>query len=273
MKKFQHLACPQLRPYIDRYWGWESEAGEHIALPQLLPGTGAELYFHYRSPFHFRQQDHTLEQAFAQAHLLCLRQQSVSLSASADLGFIAVRFKIGMLPRFSPIPMKEVADQIVSVEDIWGQPARSLCQQLSYASSLPERLELIQAFLLRQLQPEAPDALIELAMPLLYRQYAHLSIASLAAHFCIGRRQFERRFLAASGQTANSVKCSSRFQHTVRSLMLNEQMHLASVALDHGYYDQAHFIHEFKKFTGSSPAPYLKLARNKTHFYNTSQGH
>ncbi|MFZ6745512.1 helix-turn-helix domain-containing protein [Undibacterium sp. JH2W] len=273
MKKFQQPAHPQLRPYIDRFWGWESEATELIALPELLPGTGAELYFHYRRPFHFRRQGDTVEQALTQAHLLCLRQQSVSLSASADLGFIAVRFKIGMLSRFSKIPMQEMTDLTVSVEDIWGQAARSLCQQLSYASLLSERLELIQVFLLRHLRPVAPDALIEQAMPLLYRQYAHLSIASLAEHFCIGRRQFERRFLAASGQTANSVKCSSRFQHTVRSLMLNQHMHAASVALDHGYYDQAHFIHEFKKFTGSSPDQYLKLARSRTHFYNTSRGH
>lgn len=273
MKKFQHDPTQRLRPYIDRIWGWESEVGETIHLPNLLPGTGAELYFHYRTPFHYYHAVDAEEQAFTQAHLLCLRERSLNLTASADLGFIAVRFKIGMLPRFNRIPMHDLADQLVSAQEIWGQAAHTLCEQLCYARTLSARVELIQSFLLSQLQPIATDALIEQSMPLLYRQYASISIAALAEHFCLGRRQFERRFLATNGQTASSVKRSSRFQHTVRNLMLNEQINPVSVALEHGYYDQAHFIHDFKKFTGSSPEQYLKQARNKTHFYNTSQGH
>ncbi|MFZ6654107.1 helix-turn-helix domain-containing protein [Undibacterium sp. TJN19] len=270
MKKTLCPPLPQLLPYIDRLWGWESEVNEIIALPELLPGTGAELYFHYRSPFQYRTRGNEKLAVCNSSHLLCMRQQALTLSASADMGFIAVRFKVGMLPRFTTIPMNELADQVVTAEDIWGQAANRLGRQLEEATAR-ERLELINAFLLSRLKPEAPDALIEQAMPLLYRRHADISIQALAEHFHLGRRQFERRFLAASGQTANTVRCMSRFQHTMRSLMLGDMTATASTALDHGYYDQAHFIHEFKKITGSSPEQYLKLARTKTHFYNTSQ--
>ncbi len=268
MKKFQAPPLAQLRPYIDRIWGWESGQNEIITLPELLPGTGAELYFHYGSPFQFLTGSSAKIEKLAPSHLLCMRRQKLALVASADIGFIAVRFKIGMLPRFTDIPMRALADQAVSAEDIWGLAASRLCSQLSYADTLQEKLELINAFLLGQLRLAAPDALIEQAMPLLYRRYADISIQGLADHFHIGRRQFERRFLAVSGQTANTVKCMSRFQHTVRSLMLNDAGSTTATAMDHGYYDQAHFIHDFKNLTGSSPDQYLKLARTKTHFYN-----
>ncbi len=270
MKKFQAQPVAQLHPYIDRIWGWENEADEFIALPEILPGTGAELYFHYGSPFQFRNSGTGKLEKLAPSHLLCMRQQKLALVAAADIGFIAVRFKIGMLPRFTDIPMRELADQALTAEDIWGKAAGSLCSQLSSADTLQEKLKLINAFLLGQLRLAAADALIEQAMPLLYRRYANISIQELADHFHIGRRQFERRFLAVSGQTANTVKCMSRFQHAVRNLMLSETSNAAVTALDHGYYDQAHFIHDFKKLTGSSPEPYLKLARTKTHFYNAS---
>lgn len=270
MKRFQAPPVAQLHPYIDRIWGWESDENEIITLPELLPGTGAELYFHYGSPFQFRTGSTGKLEKLTPSHLLCMRQQKLALVAAADIGFIAVRFKIGMLPRFTDIPMRVLADQTVAAEDIWGPAASSLCSQLSYANTLKEKLVLINVFLLGQLRLAAPDALIEQAMPLLYRRYADISILGLADHFHIGRRQFERRFLAVSGQTANTVKCMSRFQHTVRSLMLSNAKNTAATALDHGYYDQAHFIHDFKNFTGSSPDLYLKLARTKTHFYNAS---
>ncbi|MFZ6732664.1 helix-turn-helix domain-containing protein [Undibacterium sp. Ji42W] len=271
MKRFQIQATPQLHPYIDRLWGWESEADEVIALPELLPGTGAELYFHYRSPFQYRNGSTNTVEKLTPSHLLCMRRQTLALVAAADIGFIAVRFKIGMLPRFTDIAMRELADHAVAAEDIWGQAANILCWQLSYADTLEIKLELINTFLLGQMRQVATDVLIEQAMPLLYRRYADISIQRLADHFHIGRRQFERRFLAVSGQTASTVKCMCRFQHTLRSLMLSDAKSTAITALEHGYYDQAHFIHDFKKLTGISPDQYLKLARTKTHFYNTSQ--
>lgn len=97
-----------------------------------------------------------------------------------------------------------------------------------------------------------------------------MSVQALANHFCLGRRQFERRFLANNGLTASTFKRISRFEHALRALMLNDTGNTNVIALDHGYYDQAHFIHECKRQTGRSPEQYLKMARTKTHFYKTS---
>ncbi|MFZ6747353.1 helix-turn-helix domain-containing protein [Undibacterium sp. Ren11W] len=269
MKKFQSQPVSQLRPYVDRIWGWDSAAAETVHLPVLLPGTGAELYFHYGDPFRYTTAS-SCEQKTGRAHLFCVRQNKIDLSASADIGFVAVRFKIGMMHRFTTIPGAALMDQVLSVDDIWGASGAALLRQLSYASEMPTRLTLIQSFLLQKLSHTSLDLLAEHAMARIYSRSSTVSVESIAEHFCLGRRQLERRLMALSGLSPRDIKGLSRFQRTIRSAMLESAENPTLLALENGYYDQAHFIRDFQKRVGSTPHLYLKEAHNKTHFYNTS---
>lgn len=270
MNIFNCLASPQLRPFIDRLWGWESKPPEIIRLPTLLPGTGAELYFHYGEPFRFKVQanwDYLFTVGLG--HLFCIRSIPIELSPTPNIGFIAVRFRIGMLQRFTDIPTNELVDCQLSVEDIWGGSGATLLRHLSYAVGQQERIRLIQSFLIDRLKPESSDLLVEHAMSTLYRKSSTLSIDTLADSLHLGRRQLERRWKTFSGQSPSETRCLSRFQRTVRGLMLEPSTDTADSALIGGYYDQAHFIHDFRRRVGRSPRHYLLDARTKTHFYNT----
>jgi AraC-like DNA-binding protein len=264
---FQAFPSPALLPFIDRFWGWENAETASIALPQLLPGTGAELYFHYRRPFHYQSSQQGW-QACPDAHLFCLRRRPLPLGPSDDVGFIAVRFRAGMLARFLPVPLAELLDQVYSVEQLWGAPGRQLLWQLSWAASNAERRQRIERFLLGQLHP-ALDPQIERAVTLLYRAGASLPIEQLAAAVELSRRQLERRFLAETGQTPVEMRRLARFQRTVRTVLLDPQRASTDVALEHGYYDQAHFIREFRSLAHATPHAFFNTARTATHFYNT----
>ncbi|MCL2021405.1 MAG: helix-turn-helix domain-containing protein [Betaproteobacteria bacterium] len=269
MKTFHLLPASELCPYIDRFWGWEGEPNEMVHLPLLLPGTGAELYFHYGEPFRYQIAGHDPVQA-KPGHLFCIRKVPISLLPMRNVGFVAVRFKIGALRRFTNIPAKVLADSHFSFSELWGASGNALLRHFSYANDRQERLFLIQGFLARCLRQKSSDSLIEQALSVLYRQHSILTIKALAEKLHLGVRQLERRWLAYSGHTPRETCCLSRFQHAVRELTLNPAITMPRVALSHGYYDQAHFIHDFQSRTGFSPGQYLLAARNKTHFYNTS---
>lgn len=81
---------PALRPYIDRYWSWEATPGERIALPRLLPGTGAEVFLHHRLPFRSES-----GAALPAAHMLSVRLQPYALASTDDVGFTAIRIRAG----------------------------------------------------------------------------------------------------------------------------------------------------------------------------------
>lgn len=272
MKTFHLLPTPELRPFIDRFWGWEADSSEKIRLPTLLPGTGAELYFHYGTPFRCESGNRATSTSLGEGHLFCIRQKPIVLMPSAGLGFIAVRFRIGMLHRFTPIPATELMDANPSVEDLWGVTGTELLRHLSYAADQGERIAIIQTFLMGKLRKDSADLLIEQGLSQLYRRSTGLTVDALATLAGLGRRQLERRWRVFSGQTPNGMRCLSRFQHTIRQLMLNPSADTTDVALANGYYDQAHFIHDFRSRVGSSPEKFLQHARSKTHFYNTPLG-
>lgn len=268
MNIFNLRPSPELRPFIDRLWGWESKSQEIVHLPTLLPGTGAELYFHYGEPFRFQALGNR-PLTVSLGHLFCIRSIPINLSPTSDVGFIAVRFRIGMLQRFTDIPACKLADCQLSVEDIWGGVGATLLRQLSYAVDHQERLALIHSFLIDCLKPESSDFLIEQAMGTLYRDFSILSIDSLASRLQLGRRQLERRWKTFSGQSPSQSKSLCRFQQTVRGMILEPLGDMTDRALARGFYDQAHFINDFRNRVGLAPHQYLRVARTKTHFYNT----
>lgn len=269
MNTFQVLPIPLLRPFVDRIWGWENTGSNMVQLPTLLPGTGAELYFHYREPFQYETKHNRIE-ACNLGHLFCFRHRPIQLLPSSNIGFIAVRFKIGMVHRFTKIPGEELLDRVLSTEEIWGASGSALVRHLAYASTLDKRLSLIQTFLTKHLMSEPLDYVVENAMTTLYRHHASISVQSLADSLHLGRRQLERRFKALSGQSPTEVRSLSRFHHTIRTLVLDASTAPLDTALANGYYDQAHFIHNFQQLTNTTPNRYLKDARTKTHFYNKS---
>jgi transcriptional regulator GlxA family with amidase domain len=183
-----------------------------------------------------------------------------------------VRFRIGMLARFTEVPMAELVDRRLAVDALWGAAGSRLLSRLGDVGELPAQLRLIEEFLRLQLRERAADSLVERAMPMLYRPGAALTIERLADLSGLGCRQLERRWLRASGVTAAETRGLCRFQHSVRALLLDPAADVTDTALKHGYYDQAHFCRDFQSRLGQSPLAFLRSARARTHFYNTSAG-
>lgn len=268
MRTFNVLPVDTLKPFIDRFWGWESTLDEVVSLPTLLPGTGAELYFHYRRPF--RRMTNQGEKIVCDtAHLLCVRREPITLCPAYAVGFVAVRFRVGMLHRFTNIPGCDLIDRVLPIDDLWGVAGKELALKVAESESPFERLRLIQGFLTRQLRIQPVDELVERAISSIYSESSSISIKELAIRMEISCRQMERRFRQLTGQSPAEIRRLGRFQKVVRSLLLEPSAIPLDVALTHGYYDQSHFNRDFRELVFESPGRFLKMVQAKTHFYNT----
>lgn len=254
---------PALRPYIDRYWSWETAPGETVALPRLLPGTGAELFLHHGQPFCCHDGG-----ALPAAHLLCVRHVPRPLMPTAGVGFTAIRVRAGRWGALVRVALGELIDTQTPLDALWGRAAHDLHAQVALARGFPQRVALIDAFLLARLAPAA-DAQVAEAVTRLYAAPQTTSIEALARQLSLGRRQLERRFLAVEGLTPVTFRRLARFQRTVRALHLRANVPLLNTVLEHGYYDQPQFNREFRVLTGQTPGQY-RTAAGATHFYKTS---
>lgn len=268
--KQQAFPCPELFPYVDRYWAWENRLPETTLKTRMLPGTGKELVFHYGSPFLHEHSDGALG-AVPQAHLICQRSETAVLQSQPKTGFIAIRFRTGGFRHFCRTPAAELADTFVDIDDIDADFHR-LKMRIMEAHGFQECIRLIEACLLKLLRvSSARDAYLDHAVNSFYYGHASVSPAKLCDDMGLGLRQFQRRFKSSMGMSPKRFIRLSRFQHMVKSLLLNGAESMIDTALSHGFYDQAHFIHDFKEFSGLAPCGFLESQKNMTHFYNRSR--
>lgn len=266
MKIASFKASAQLQPYINRYWLWEGEQ----ELPTMLPGTGAELIFQYASPTITIHSNNT-HTVMPLGVLLQPRFHSLQLTTKSKASFIAVRFRHGALRHFCKYSLADLLDQPTSVSILWGEEGNQLIAQMQETTTIAQRIALLNDFLLKQLQNHHKQQLwLDKAINQLYYTLEPLAINTIAEQLSFSTRYFQKKFKEHYGVTAKYFHCVSRFEKTLRQLLLTHKSYYLDTALAHGYYDQAHFIKQFKQFTQTTPLHYLQDKNFRTHFYNKS---
>jgi AraC-like DNA-binding protein len=184
---------------------------------------------------------------------------------------VGVHFTPWGLAPFLPMPAAELCDRPTTVEQIWGQEAvAELRDRLTTADTPDEMLTLLEDELMRRrreidgldLVRQMSSAIAETggAVPI-----GDLGVASRASSTYVARR-----FKAIVGVTPKRLARSYRFTFTVLSIDIAAPIDWAEVAARAGYFDQAHFVHEFREFTGLTPTRYVEARRR---FLRQHPGH
>jgi AraC-like DNA-binding protein len=173
----------------------------------------------------------------------------VTVLATGRVDVVGVRFHpSGAHPLFR-FPMAELANELVALEDLV-----TLQDRLGSEGSTEERKRALDTVLSERFgNAAAPDPDFERAVSSVVRAEGRISVDLLSAGMGVGTRQLERKFRERVGLGPKRFARVLRFQSVFRRAFLEERS-WAELALDCGYYDQAHFIRDFKSFTGRSPA-------------------
>ncbi|HTD93876.1 MAG TPA: helix-turn-helix domain-containing protein, partial [Chitinophagaceae bacterium] len=120
------------------------------------------------------------------------------------------------------------------------------------------RIALIETFLLSQLSsPITIDLISRSCVDAIMQTNGSLEISELADRLEIQRRKMERRFRSAIGLSPKQLSRAVRLQAAIRLLAGRKFSSLTDLALESGYFDQAHFIKDFREFTGRSPKSFF----------------
>ena len=252
---------PPLLPFIDRFWSWSSPvAGD---LPLMLPGTSAECFFHLGAPLSINGVP------APPGYLVCNRHQTLHLAAHGPVRFVAVRFRAGQLRHFVVPSFSELQDRITATTDLW-PAAPELLERLACTDGLARQAVLLGAFFLRHLDEKRLPVLDRLLDRLYYAPETR--IEELATFAGWSRRNLDKRFLALYGVSPKYFARVVRLQRVARSLALAPRQRLLDVALDAGYFDQAHFSHDLRDLSGLSPGELRAFLIRPAHFYHATNG-
>jgi AraC-like DNA-binding protein len=161
--------------------------------------------------------------------------------------------------RFFGLPMGELTSRCLALDDLFGAAARRFVEQLERLSDWAERFDLLDTAIAGRLaQGPAPSAGIVHAWRRLCATHGRLSAGALASELGCSRKHLATGFRDQIGLPPSTVGRILRFNRALRLLEPRGDLCRAQVALDCGYFDQAHFNREFRAFTGRTPGDFLR---------------
>ncbi len=256
---------PELATYIDNYLLLDiAKAGAD--LPRLLPSAGAICFFFYGSSLTVKNVHAGKQETSTASFLICNRHHVLDLSANGATGLVVVNFRPGRLRYFTDAPFAELQDHVISAADLWGTQAADVPEKLAQARNLAEQATVLSDFFLGVLR-EREATRLDLLLDMLYLSPG-TRISELAEQGGWSLRHFERQFSATYGVTPKYFARVARMQQVARKLALEPGVSTLESALDAGFFDQSHFIHELTKLAGLSATELTRGVRERTHFYN-----
>ena len=150
-------------------------------------------------------------------------------------------------------------NQVVDFSDLSGDSAKLLYSKLLETTAWNKKIELIEDFLLQRLSLSERKlgnvSVVSNIMNELRQEDFFDNIENVASRYGITSRYLQKLFLQYTGLTPKLYSKINRFQNSLR-LVAKKDTSLTSIAHDCGYFDQSHFIREFKSFTGFTPSGY-----------------
>jgi hypothetical protein len=172
----------------------------------------------------------------------------------------AIRFYPYGFANFMRTPIKKLANKETPIAFVFGEKtSKELMQKIIAAKHTEERIEIAERFLLDMLNNRATiDSIVKTTIDTILLTRGSTPISSILKDDLSKRRQLERKFIKQIGISPKQLGKVIRLQTALKMLLNRQSENLTKIAYESDYYDQAHFIKDFKEFTGTTPKDFLE---------------
>jgi AraC-like DNA-binding protein len=255
---YYQIAPPKLlSKYVRFFWVLEGkpEPGDTYIHRSVADGS-AEMIFHYKGIFQTLCGPSTTDSFRSGVDGQSSRFRRYETGEQFGI-FGAYLFPFAV-PALLGHSASAISNQMPDLASLLGQEGKDLEERIMLAPDNQTRADLLSAFIFRRLQKyERAEPSIFSSISYIIRTRGVVSVEKLAADVCLSTRQFERRFKEFAGFSPKLYSRIIRFQAAI-SAFGNRYRTLTEIAYECGYYDQSHFIHDFKEFSGYHPRHYFK---------------
>ncbi len=246
-----------LEDFVECYFVWEGnpEKPLHIESP---PNALGSLVFNYQDEYYISNQKYK-KKAIPACFISGQALSNYTFHLQGTIGVVGIAFKPVTIYHFYGLPMYELTDERLCFSKICSASCIELHESIGTAKSKKEKVQILENYLLRILErPKYGEkAIIESANEI-FDSKGQTNIAELIDKVPMSRRNFERKFLEEVGISPKTYAKIRRFGYTCSLMAGNREVNLMDVLYEGGYYDQSHFIKDFKYFSGRTPRKYAK---------------
>lgn len=258
---FVKVFCPPppLSIYVESLT-WYAGYSPDYAHERILPQGVVELILDLTEPPKFIYDNDSLAeiQTCRKAWVAGLRQEFITISAVPGSSMMVVRFREGMAYPVLRLPLGLLKDTVLDADLALGAEVSQLREQLVNAATPEEKFACTLTFLHDRLR-RSPDIhpAVAFCMEKISHDPALHTVDDLVRKTGWSHKHLITLFDKFVGATPKEFVRIARFQKAVFSIGDHRQVQWQRVVHDCGYYDQAHFIKDFKRFSGLTPEAYL----------------
>lgn len=255
MKFDTYIPCDILKPFVKSFAVQETSKQDTY---KVLPDTGLVIGFQYKGKLSRLQND--VEIPLSISGVSGLADHGRTFKNSLDTGTILIFFKEAGATPFFRQPLHELFRESVSLDNFMlHSELLYLEEQLAEAKADTQRIEVVERFLINRMTNTEPDKLVLAALRLIHESKGNIRITELMEQLHISQSPLEKRFRQAVGATPKKFASIVRLKNVIQKY--DTVNSLTALGYETGFYDQAHFIKEFKAFTGDTPEKFFSVKK------------
>lgn len=254
-----HTPAPPLSRFIEHFFYYDGYASEHV-MEKFLPDGSMDLLIDLtegpKKLFH--DEAGTSYTTFKKSWISGMKTEFILIDASVTT-MIGVHFKPGGCYPFVKFPISELNDLTVDSQLVWGSGIMGLRDQILETGTIPGKFALLEDYFLTTGAGKLDDnPLLLFSVNQLVQSPTEWTIRRLSEKTGISQKHLITLFRKFVGLPPKSFSRIIKFQRVIQAIERQRKIEWTSLAYECGYYDQSHFIKEFKAFSGINPAAYLE---------------
>lgn len=256
-----------------RYLVFEGKTPEDAPFVQtIIPTLTAFITFNLNgTPQKFYTKDHAY--VLRDCVISGLQTSPFDGHLGGNIKLVALQLTPPALSRLFNTPVHLLTNVNTRLVDLIGYPAKALCDRLLNTNHIDEATALIEDFLFNRLldfPATVTQQKIYYAQEKISRARGVISIREMSDEMDISERSLERIFMNHVGVTPKLYTRMQKFSEVIWNFNNNRELS-GDLVYKLGYYDQAHFINDFKRFAGKSPQAYFKMHPGWNEFFTSLQ--
>lgn len=256
-----------LKSLIKCYWTLENHSEEKTEKQIIVPDGCMEMIFHHGDLYrqYIKNNNFIIQ---PRSFVIGQLTRPLEIEATGKTGIFSIRFHPDGFVPFCSLPVKELENTAVSLEKLFGNDGQVLETKVISSGSTTERIHHTETFFQKRLlKDETVDRIVRSAVDTILTANGQLSVNEISKRTNINRRKLERKFSVLIGLSPKQISKTIRLQATLKKLMTEKFSSMATLANEGEYYDQAHFIKDFKEFTGLTPKEFYGDRLKMTSFF------
>lgn len=255
-----HIPVFPLSQFIDHFFYYEGYNPDHC-IDRFLPDGEVQIIFDLTDHPKYIYDNETLKEIQSCRHVWFsgFRTEPITIPSGKESEMLIVQFKKGRAFPFLIEPMHNLTNSVVDAELVINPGILELREGLLAAASPAEKFRLLEKQLLKlYIKKLVVNPFVDFAVSRILAEPDQCSIKAISDKVGYSQKHTIRLFKEHVGVTPKEFLKVIRFQKAIRQIENDISVDWSLIAFDCGFFDQSHFIADFKGFSGLTPSAYLK---------------